>query len=161
VHSVAHSLYRSPVNSSGLCVPLPTHSTRSLVTDYALGQSKSRLLCLNVTDVGCMLHSNHFSKLSESQYPNSNQFSFSKTYKRMEPTHRMDSTGLFSLIRLSVPALTAFFTPHQLSAIDPSCCTLVASRRVASRRVTQDSLLRRTCLILRLSALSLRVPLAT
>jgi hypothetical protein len=84
-----------------------------------------------------------------------------QTYKRMEPTHRMDSTGLFSLIRLSVSALTAFFSPHQLSAIDPSCCTLVASRRVASRRVTQDSLLRRTRLILRLSALSLRVPLAT
>jgi hypothetical protein len=42
-----------------------------------------------------------------------------KTYKRREPTHRMNSTGLFSLIRLSVPALTAFFSPHQLSAIDP------------------------------------------
>jgi hypothetical protein len=88
----------------------------------------------------------------------------------MEPTYRMDSTGLFSLIRFSVPALTAFFSPHQLSAVDPGCCTLVrnllalrrdASRRVASRRGTQDSLLRRTRLILRLSALSLRVPLAT
>jgi hypothetical protein len=64
---------------------------------------------------------------------------FFKTYKRMEPTRRMDSTGLFSLITLSVPALTAFFSPHQLSAINPSCCTLVrnslALRRDASRHV--------------------------
>ena len=48
----------------------------------------------------------------------------------------------FSLIRLSVPALTAFLSPHQLSAIDPGC-TLVrnslALRRVASRFTKQSA----------------------